>query len=229
MAPKTIIEKIWNNHLVNEEPGKASIIYIDLHLIHEVTSAQAFDGLRLHKRAVRRPKLTGEVRFPGRFTLTTRSDRLSGLIARAGGLTAEADADGAYFARMVDTVQSQRLALAEQQRTDGGARLDEVRTRIRVGVDLAAAMRERRRSDDLLLLQGDSIHVPKLLQTVEVRGAVNAPTALSHAGKKLGYYIDAAGGTTERARSRRAIRPSGGARCGVTHMTCVRFELQRMK
>ncbi len=58
MAPKTIIEKIWDNHLVQEEPGKASIIYIDLHLIHEVTSAQAFDGLRLNKRKVRRPERT---------------------------------------------------------------------------------------------------------------------------------------------------------------------------
>jgi 3-isopropylmalate/(R)-2-methylmalate dehydratase large subunit len=55
---KNIFQKIWENHLVNEEPGKASIIYIDLHLIHEVTSAQAFDGLRLNKRKVRRPELT---------------------------------------------------------------------------------------------------------------------------------------------------------------------------
>ncbi len=58
MAEKTIIEKIWDNHLVHEESGKASILYIDLHLIHEVTSAQAFDGLRMNKRNVRRPDLT---------------------------------------------------------------------------------------------------------------------------------------------------------------------------
>ncbi len=56
--PKTIIEKIWDNHVVNEEAGKASVLYIDLHLIHEVTSAQAFDGLRMHNRKVRQPKLT---------------------------------------------------------------------------------------------------------------------------------------------------------------------------
>ncbi|MCB4756159.1 MAG: 3-isopropylmalate dehydratase large subunit [Elusimicrobia bacterium] len=58
MTPKTIIEKIWDAHAVHEEPGKASILYIDLHLIHEVTSAQAFEGLRLDKRKVRRPELT---------------------------------------------------------------------------------------------------------------------------------------------------------------------------
>jgi 3-isopropylmalate/(R)-2-methylmalate dehydratase large subunit len=55
---KTIIDKIWERHLVHDEPGKASILYIDLHLIHEVTSAQAFDGLRMHHRKVRRPQLT---------------------------------------------------------------------------------------------------------------------------------------------------------------------------
>ncbi len=58
MTPKTIIDKIWDDHLVYEEPGKASIIYIDLHLIHEVTSAQAFDGLRMSHRKVRRPERT---------------------------------------------------------------------------------------------------------------------------------------------------------------------------
>lgn len=55
---KTIIEKIWDNHVIHSEPGKPSIIYIDLHLVHEVTSPQAFEGLRLSGRKVRRPELT---------------------------------------------------------------------------------------------------------------------------------------------------------------------------
>ena len=58
MAPKTMFEKIWDDHLVHEEAGQSSIIYIDLHLVHEVTSAQAFEGLRLVGRPVRRPDLT---------------------------------------------------------------------------------------------------------------------------------------------------------------------------
>src|SRR4026207_916642 len=58
MSKKTIIEKIWDRHVVREEAGKATILYIDLHLIHEVTSAQAFDGLRLNGRKVRRAGLT---------------------------------------------------------------------------------------------------------------------------------------------------------------------------
>ena len=56
-APKTIIEKIWDNHVVYEEEGKPDLLYIDLHLLHEVTSPQAFEGLRLAGRKVRRPDL----------------------------------------------------------------------------------------------------------------------------------------------------------------------------
>ena len=56
--PKTMFEKIWDNHVVHEEPGQAAIVYVDLHLVHEVTSPQAFDGLRMANRKVRRPDLT---------------------------------------------------------------------------------------------------------------------------------------------------------------------------
>ncbi len=58
MSKKTMFEKIWNNHVIQQEEGKPSIIYIDLHLVHEVTSPQAFEGLRLSQRKVRRPDLT---------------------------------------------------------------------------------------------------------------------------------------------------------------------------
>jgi 3-isopropylmalate/(R)-2-methylmalate dehydratase large subunit len=58
MTAKTLYEKIWDNHLVYEEPGKPSLLYIDRHLIHEGTSPQAFSGLRAEGRKVRRPDLT---------------------------------------------------------------------------------------------------------------------------------------------------------------------------
>jgi 3-isopropylmalate/(R)-2-methylmalate dehydratase large subunit len=58
MPAKTLFEKIWETHVVHEEPGEPALIYIDLHLVHEVTSAQAFDGLRLAGRGVRRTDLT---------------------------------------------------------------------------------------------------------------------------------------------------------------------------
>jgi 3-isopropylmalate/(R)-2-methylmalate dehydratase large subunit len=55
---KTLYDKIWDAHLVHEAPGEASVIYIDRHLVHEVTSPQAFEGLRASGRKVRRPDLT---------------------------------------------------------------------------------------------------------------------------------------------------------------------------
>ena len=58
MPGKTLYDKIWNAHLVAEDPNGESILYIDLHLIHEVTTPQAFSGLRTHHRPVRRPDLT---------------------------------------------------------------------------------------------------------------------------------------------------------------------------
>lgn len=56
--PRTLYQKIWDEHVVHAEPGKRSILYVDLHLVHEVTSPQAFEGLRLAGRRVRRPALT---------------------------------------------------------------------------------------------------------------------------------------------------------------------------
>ncbi len=58
MAPRTLYEKIWDAHVVHEEPGQPSLIYIDRHLIHEGTTPQAFSGLKLAGRKVRRPELT---------------------------------------------------------------------------------------------------------------------------------------------------------------------------
>ncbi len=58
MKPRTIIEKIWDNHVVAESPGVPTLLYIDLHLTHEVTSPQAFEGLRQRGLKVRRPDLT---------------------------------------------------------------------------------------------------------------------------------------------------------------------------
>ncbi len=58
MPPKTMFEKIWDAHVVHDEPGQSTLLYIDLHLLHEVTSAQAFEGLRLAGRKLRRPDLT---------------------------------------------------------------------------------------------------------------------------------------------------------------------------
>src|SRR6516162_7173620 len=57
-AHRTLAEKIWDAHVVRSADGEPDLLYIDLHLLHEVTSPQAFDGLRMAGRSVRRPDLT---------------------------------------------------------------------------------------------------------------------------------------------------------------------------
>src|SRR6476469_4715719 len=56
--PRTLAEKVWDAHVVRSAEGEPDLLYIDLHLLHEVTSPQAFDGLRMSGRTVRRPDLT---------------------------------------------------------------------------------------------------------------------------------------------------------------------------
>jgi len=58
MAGRSLFDKVWDRHVVRDEPGEPTLLYVDLHLVHEVTSPQAFEGLRLAGRRVRRPELT---------------------------------------------------------------------------------------------------------------------------------------------------------------------------
>ena len=55
---KTLYDKIWDDHLVHQQPDGTTLLYVDRHLVHEVTSPQAFEGLRMQNRKVRRPKLS---------------------------------------------------------------------------------------------------------------------------------------------------------------------------
>src|SRR5687768_14249320 len=79
---KTLYEKIWDMHAVDTLPTSETLLYIDRHLVHEVTSAQAFDGLRLSGRKVRRPDLTFAT---ADHNVPTDSDRLTikDLLSRA--------------------------------------------------------------------------------------------------------------------------------------------------
>jgi 3-isopropylmalate/(R)-2-methylmalate dehydratase large subunit len=80
--PKTLYDKIWDAHLVHEEPGGASLIYIDRHLVHEVTSPQAFEGLRLAGRRVRCPEKTIAVPDHNVPTTVDRAERIDDEMSR---------------------------------------------------------------------------------------------------------------------------------------------------
>src|SRR5271170_6108900 len=82
MNSRTMYRKIWESHLVREAPGEPSLIYIDRHLTHEVTSPQAFAGLKAARRTVRRPDLTFAVMD---HSVPTKNRNLPILDTAAGG------------------------------------------------------------------------------------------------------------------------------------------------
>ena len=119
--------------------------------------------------------LGGEVRYPGRYTLRSKSERLSDVIARAGGPTTEADQNGVQFFR-----------IRERQG--------------RVGVDLRGVLRDARNRENIMLVDGDSIVISQRVQLVVVEGEVNAPTSVPYVpGANIDYYVQSAGGRGARA------------------------------
>ncbi|MDB4891908.1 MAG: polysaccharide export protein [Gemmatimonadetes bacterium] len=131
--------------------------------------------------------IQGEVRFPGAYALKNKTERLSDLVARAGGLTDEAYADGIVFARG-------QFGLG------------------RVGIELSTALKRYESSDNLILRDGDNITIPPFNSIVTIRGAVNQPTNVAYVrGKGIDYYIGAAGGPTRTGDDDRAyvVQPSG--------------------
>ncbi|MFP4240057.1 MAG: aconitase family protein, partial [Rhodosalinus sp.] len=76
MSPKTLYDKIWDAHLVQEDADGTALIYIDRHLVHEVTSPQAFEGLRMAGRKVRAPERTIAVPDHNVPTTPDRLDRI---------------------------------------------------------------------------------------------------------------------------------------------------------
>ncbi len=129
--------------------------------------------------------LQGEVQFPGKYGLRGRSERMSEVVARAGGLTPWAFPRGAKVIRK-----------------DEG----------RIIIDFSKALGNPRSSDNIVLADGDSLFVPRRPETVRVSGGVAIPGLLIYTpGKKANYYIERTGGFTEKAnpRSVKIIRVTG--------------------
>lgn len=131
--------------------------------------------------------LTGQVRFPGRYTLRRQDERLAEVIERAGGATSTAYIQGFQLVRA-------------RARTG------------RVGLDLDRALRDPRSRDNLILVGGDSLFLPQYEPVVRVEGAVNSPVAVAfEPGRSANFYVDRAGGFSRRADQKRSyiVQPNG--------------------
>jgi protein involved in polysaccharide export with SLBB domain len=155
--------------------------------------------------------LTGEVRFPGRYTLTNKTERIADVVRRAGGLTSAAAADAAYFGRAASATSFRSATERGDELALAGDSLPSAIERTRVGLDLGRALARSGSTDNLVLFEGDSLHIPFRRSTVEIRGEVNAPSTITHAGRRIGYYLRAAGGSSATGNERRAyvIQPNG--------------------
>jgi protein involved in polysaccharide export with SLBB domain len=168
---------------------------------------QAYDNVLILQqpdwRLLRTVVITGEVKYAGRYTIQNKTERVSDLVKRAGGLSGEANTDGAYFARRKTGVSYQSLVDSLRTKADSASR---------VGIDLTAILRDPGDVDNLLLQDGDSLDVPTRRATVEIKGAVNSPTVVALApGKSLEHYIRAGGGGSRLAQKGSAyvIQPNG--------------------
>jgi protein involved in polysaccharide export with SLBB domain len=131
--------------------------------------------------------VSGEVRFPGRYTLLNKNEHISDILKRAGGLTPEGYANGVTFYRRSSAIG-------------------------RIGIELPDVLKDPGNRDNLLLVDGDSLYIPRFNAVVRVQGAVNSPVAVTYQpGKDLNYYIRAAGGATRKADVGRAYvtQPNG--------------------
>ena len=177
--------------------------------------------------------IVGQVRHPGRYSLLTKTDKVSDLIARAGGLTAEAYPAGVQFYRSYTAGRptggdplSPLVANPRPYVTPRGQELagrDSVRRSVpeRVGIDLPRVLRDSTFQDNIVLMGGDSIYVPEFDPVVMVRGAVNSPGAVAfEPGKNLDWYVDRAGGYTQTGDNDRPyVTQPNGEREGVKRRT----------
>jgi polysaccharide export outer membrane protein len=135
----------------------------------------------------RQVTILGEVRFPGTYGLLSKGERLSSVIERAGGVLPSGYPEAAVFTR-----------------TSRGVG--------RIGFDLRAVLEDSTARDNMVLEPGDTLAIPRYIPTVQVSGAVNSPIAVAYIpGKRLRYYVEAAGGDTYLADFRRAFvrQPNG--------------------
>ena len=154
--------------------------------------------------------LTGQAQTPGRYALTSKTERLSSLIARAGGLTTEAYPGGIQFYRRASPYRFAR----EPETADPNRAVQPLPAGFgeRVGLDLPRVLGDSTSRDNLILAAGDSIHVPEYDPIVTVIGAMNSPGPVAfEPGKNLDWYVSAAGGYAQNGDRKRAYvtQPDG--------------------
>jgi len=143
-------------------------------------------------------KVEGEVAFPGEYSIANKSERISDLVKRAGGLTPEAYVKGARLVRKLpvdEQMRAKALKRLKEQLNDS-IKIDFTpENESAIGINLDKILANPQSSYDLYLQKGDVLNVPKELQTVRLSGEVLYPVVVRYkSGKKVKSYISSAGG-----------------------------------
>ena len=145
--------------------------------------------------------IEGEVPFSGYYTLGNRTERLSNLVERAGGISEYAYLKGAYLKRRytedekIVKEETMRIAANGENQDTLSSSMLLVADYYPVGINLEKALEKPGGPDDLVLQDGDQLFIPELVNTVKITGDVLYPNSVIYKpGKKVGFYVDQAGG-----------------------------------
>ena len=151
--------------------------------------------------------IDGEILYGGTYTLTSKDERISDLVKKAGGTTQFAYVRGAKLVRRANANELQRMqdVVVLLRRQMGDERVDSLGIKVdstfSVGIDLEAALKAPGSDADIILREGDVVVVPKYNNTVRINGAVMQPNVVSYKqGKDVKYYIGQAGGYNQVAK-----------------------------
>ncbi|WP_432432448.1 SLBB domain-containing protein [Bacteroides thetaiotaomicron] len=151
--------------------------------------------------------IDGEILFGGNYAMTSREERLSDLVNKAGGPTNYAYLRGAKLTRVANASEKKRMGdvIRLMSRQLGEAMIDSlgigVEDTFTVGIDLEKALTNPKGSADLVLREGDVVFIPKNTNTVTINGAVMVPNTVSYMkDKNVDYYLNQAGGYSDNAK-----------------------------
>lgn len=182
---------------------------LKLHEDHTTFVLQPYDYVHVFRRPDFQVQqyitLEGEVVFPGRYAITSRNERISDVIARAGGLTQEAFIDGARITRQRTVIDRAQVDYNFLENDTAGLVNVRADSTTRIGINLQAALRNPASRENIYVREGDVLRIPKVTQTVRVSGGVMQDVEVRYVpGASQNYYINHAGGLNTRAYKRRS-------------------------
>ena len=155
--------------------------------------------------------IEGEILYEGTYSLTNKSERLTELVMKAGGITKFAYARGAKLMRKANEEEKKRMKeVIDMMKRESPSKTDTLSLKVdsvfSVGIDLQKALAAPGSDADVVLREGDRLIIPEMVNTVKINGAVMMPNTVSfQKGKSVKYYINQAGGFSNNARKSKAF------------------------